>query len=128
MASAGFHTSPWPWMAQVPGMNWAIPIAPTAERAFGLKPDSWCSWAASTAGDTSAQPALFAASMISGRYSDGMPAAFLIVRRTSEPSFPMKGPAMITTMAVTPKTNAAMPPTSPSPPQSIHRCRRRRAR
>ncbi len=37
-------------VGQVPGMNWAMPCAPTAETARGLKPDSWASWAASSAG------------------------------------------------------------------------------
>ncbi len=80
IASAGFHTSPCPWDAHVPGMNWAIPIAPTGDRARGLKPDSWCNWAASRAGVTSAHPAAFAASMIVCRYSAGMPSEFLMVR------------------------------------------------
>ncbi len=123
MASAGFHTSPWPCSAHVPGMNWAIPIAPTPDWALGLKPDSWCSWAASTAGVTSLQPALAAASMIIGRYSGGIPSPLVMTRLRPEPLVPMKGPAMITTTAMTTKTNAMMVPMRPTPVHSSH-CRR----
>ncbi len=76
---------------------------------------------------TSSQPALFAASVIMGRYSGGMPSPLVMTRLRPDPLFPMNGPAMITTIATTTKTNAMTVPVRPTPVQIIH-CRRLRAR
>ncbi len=39
-------------------MNWAMLCAPAAETARGLKPDSWASWAVSSAGLSYGQQSL----------------------------------------------------------------------
>jgi hypothetical protein len=36
----------------VAGMICAMPVAPTGERALGLKPDSWLIWATKTLGSS----------------------------------------------------------------------------
>jgi hypothetical protein len=58
-----------PQSTHVPGMNWAMPKAPACDMAAGLKPDSWCSWAARSSAGKPGQSS--AACSMRTRYSAG---------------------------------------------------------
>src|SRR5690606_4629880 len=114
IASSGSQTSRFPsplpsipWVSQVDGMNCAIPCAPTGDLAFGLKPDSCVSSAASRFGLTSGQ--VFPASSIRSLYSAGT--AMLSAAPTTGSSPAAWTSAATTTAAVAPApTMAAVEP------------------
>ena len=121
-------------MGQVPGMNWAIPMAPAGETMVGSKPDSWYSCAASRDGVSSGHMCPYfcmrAASaagtvpvaMLPSAWTEELPSATPIVPTATAP---MRRKGVATT--ATPATTALRIRVRPPAPRigSDHRIKRR---